>query len=119
MSHSPEPWEVTQDPIESRCSAIKARFEYEPGEFASIWIAREVKLEDAERIVACANACRHIPTEVLKGGLKAFGGHLQDLVHDLNQSNNPEVAKIAANLSSLSSVIADRFQEEQNGHEAS
>lgn len=45
--HTKRPWEIATDPTELRCKAIKARIEYEPREFASVWVAREVAEADA------------------------------------------------------------------------
>lgn len=45
-------WEIKQDPIELRLFGITTRYEYEPGEYASVWIAREVSKEHANLIAA-------------------------------------------------------------------
>ena len=44
---SPAPFEVRQDPVEVGCKAVCHKFEYEPREFATVWIAREMKEADA------------------------------------------------------------------------
>lgn len=54
--HAETPWTVTTDPTETRCKAIKAQFEYEPREFASVWVAREVSDANGAFIVRAVNA---------------------------------------------------------------
>lgn len=67
MSQYPnEPWTIHQDPTELRLFGIKARIEYDPGEFFHPWVAREVSEDDARRIIACVNACRSLPTAALE-----------------------------------------------------
>jgi hypothetical protein len=56
-------WEIAQDPTELRCKAIKAQYEYEPGEFASVWVCREVAAEHAPLLRAAPAllaACRMV-----------------------------------------------------------
>lgn len=52
MTHTPGPWTATDDPVESRLKAIKAQYEYEPGEIASVWVAREISPKDATLIAS-------------------------------------------------------------------
>jgi hypothetical protein len=49
---------VCTDPTELRCFAVKGYFEYEPREWASVWIAREMNREDAELLVRAYEAER-------------------------------------------------------------
>lgn len=46
------PWEIKQDPTEYRLKAVCGKYEYEPNEFASVWIARELSDEIAKLIVS-------------------------------------------------------------------
>lgn len=43
---------VAQDPTELRCQAIGYQYEYDPHEYAGVWLARELRKEDAEFILA-------------------------------------------------------------------
>lgn len=47
------PYEVVADPTELSTFAIKGRMEYEPREFCSVWVAREMTREDADYIAGC------------------------------------------------------------------
>ncbi len=49
---TPAPWTIRTDPTEQSCKAISAQFEYEPREFASVWVAREISKDNARLIAA-------------------------------------------------------------------
>jgi hypothetical protein len=68
QTHSPEPWLLSGDPMACRhhvTAITDAMGDYpltlEPGD----WTLSD---SDARRIVACINACRGIPTELLEMG---------------------------------------------------
>lgn len=44
------PWEIREDPTEYSLKAIAGKYEYEPNEFASVWIARELTEDNAKLI---------------------------------------------------------------------
>lgn len=62
MKHSPEPWMVGGLKGYTRQSIVPKTDE---GTYASYCIAKSVRAEDADRIVAAVNACAGIPTEQL------------------------------------------------------
>ena len=79
MSHSPEPWGYKADgpPVDDPdgyCE-IFACADAEFGQYITVvvtWVSEDgdaaygIRQVDARRIVACVNACKGIPTEVLE-----------------------------------------------------
>ncbi len=60
MSHSPEPWRASEPPYGTAVFASDGR------EVAALCNNDDQDEVDMQRIVACVNACRWIPTEVLE-----------------------------------------------------
>ena len=82
MTHSPEPWTIE---IEDAPSVAPSAIIHHPESInQGIYVVAKLNgeicnraLDDAERIVACVNACKGIPTEALDAGaIRAF-------VHDV------------------------------------
>lgn len=61
--HSPEPWSHVRGDGITRCSII---LHGHTGACEEQHIAKDVAIEDAERIVACVNFCQHLPIEVIE-----------------------------------------------------
>ncbi len=47
----PAPWAKRPDPGETRLFAVSYRYEYEPREFSSVWVARELDSPTADFLV--------------------------------------------------------------------
>lgn len=64
-------WHVKDDPIEHGLKAIGMSFEYAPNEYGHVWIAKELKPEDAILICEAHNSKIH-PTEDLEKAAEIF-----------------------------------------------
>lgn len=64
MKHSSEPWLAAEDISNSKPGLL---FVYSDTVHGNI--ALDVNLPDAQRIVACVNACQGIPNELLESSL--------------------------------------------------
>ncbi len=64
MSHTPEPWEAVT-PCPGQCCWLLQQVRNEHGMFGRISYP-EMSEEDANRIVACVNACAGISTDALE-----------------------------------------------------
>lgn len=72
-------WEVRPDPVEGGTFAIREQFEYETGEFASRWIARELNLTNARLIAAAPH---------MLAALKAIQSQLECPARNTNRGRN-------------------------------
>ncbi len=78
MTHSPEPWISECNRMGNTIGHDPDGFSHDPDGFSGELkcIGNTAIPEDAERIVACVNACKHLPTKFLENhgdGLDAAG----------------------------------------------
>jgi len=74
MSHTPEPWEVWTSNSHIRISSCGRDGDVCCATIASDGMAvLSISIADAERIVACINACAGLPQDALDGGWTAAG----------------------------------------------
>ena len=76
MSHPPEPWKVVPSDSDNGL--------YDVDHAANGTVVSDLFRADAERIVACVNACEGVDTEALKGISPILG--LDDLLASLAES---------------------------------